>query len=265
MAERRMLWKTISRSKKVNFRLSSIEAKLLYTWSIPYLDREGLMEADAATLKAMVVPLIKEITEDNIDALVMQIGSAGLWEIYEVDNTRYIRDPVFLERQNVHSHEAGSQIIKKIKGLKPMSIDVATMSRHVAHISPLKKERKKFKEFKRKNISQEKIALDIYGDYPKKADKNASLKSICKLLKAGVAKEELIRAQNNYKTQIEEEQTPKNRTIQSNNFYGLAQRWREFINPEMDEDGKALRDFERLQEEIRAKKDPGKTGDTEST
>jgi len=168
VAERRMLWKSISRSKKVNLRLSSIEAKLLYTWSIPYLDREGLMEADAATLKATVVPLIKEITEDNIDGLVMEIGRAGLWEIFDVDDTRYVRDPVFHERQNVHSHEAESQIIKKIKGLQPMSFDVATMSRHVSHISPLKKERKKFKEVKRKNI----YPLDFeefWKEYPNKA------------------------------------------------------------------------------------------------
>lgn len=177
MAERRMLWKDISRSKKVNYRLKTNESRLLYTWSIPHLDREGLMEADAATLKATVVPLVKEITEANIDELVMEIGKAGLWDIFEVDDTRYVRDPVFHERQNVHPHEAHSQIIKKIKGLKPMSLQGNYNVNPCNVNSPLKKERKKFKEVKRKNIYTP-FFEDFWKNYPNhNSGKQAAFKS----------------------------------------------------------------------------------------
>jgi len=122
MAERRMLWKSISRSKKVNKLLKTWQSKLLYTWAISHFDREGLQEADSYTLKATVVPLVNEITTENIDQFIFEIGRAGLWEIFEGQgDCRYIRDPVFFERQTIHPHEAKSQIINKIKGLKPLS------------------------------------------------------------------------------------------------------------------------------------------------
>jgi len=121
MAERRMLWKSISRSKKVNKLLKSWQAKLLYTWAIGHFDREGLQEADSYTLKATVVPLVDDITTENIDQFVFEIGRAGLWEIFEGhDDCRYIRDPVFFDRQTIHPHEAKSQILAKIKNLEPM-------------------------------------------------------------------------------------------------------------------------------------------------
>lgn len=90
---------------------------------------------------------------------------------------------------------------------------------------------------KRKEINKEKkVALEIYENSPRKADKPNTLRSICKLLKAGETKEELIQTQENYKAQIEEDQTPGNRIIQSNNFFGQAQRWREFVKPETEKD-----------------------------
>jgi len=120
---------------------------------------------------------------------------------------------------------------------------------------------------KKETITKERYmitAIEIYDQYPRKADKNTTLRSICKLLKAGVTKKELVQAQDNYRAQIEEQQTPRDRTIQSNNFYGLAERWREFVNPEIGEDEKSLRDFREYQKEIRAEKgSPG--GSTSKT
>ena len=259
MAERRMLWKSISRSRKVNLYLKSWQSKIIYTWSIPHFDREGFMEADAATLKATVVPLINEITTENIDEFIMEIAKAGLWEIYENDKgDRFAKEIVFFDRQRIHPDEAKSQIINKIKGLKPLVLESHENLMRSHENIPKKKER--IKRIKVKSNTQ-KIANEIYDDYPRKADRESSLKSIRKLLKAGVAKEELIQAQDNYRAFIEREQTESQYIIQSNNFFGQKQRWREFINPEMEEDDKALRDFEKFQKEVRTEKRPRKTGE----
>ena len=64
-------------------------------------------------------------------------------------------------------------------------------------------------------------AKKILQDYPKKADKKTSLRSICKLLKAGITKEQLIQARDNYKALIEREQIETQYIIQSNNFLSI--------------------------------------------
>jgi len=167
MAERRMLWKSISRSKKVNKLLKSWQAKLLYTWAIGHFDREGLQEADSYTLKATVVPLVDDITTENIDQFVFEIGRAGLWEIFEVENDcRYIRDPVFFDRQTIHPHEAKSQILPKIKDLKPL---VFTCNDNVETSNDNSTKKKELKELNRIEIKEtsKKIFEDLKALVPK--------------------------------------------------------------------------------------------------
>ena len=78
-----------------------------------------------------------------------------------------------------------------------------------------------------KEITQQ--AEEIYSAYPKKADRNNSIKSIQKILKSGVTKETLLRAVKIYKKQIERQGTERDYIIQSNNFFGRVARYKEFL------------------------------------
>jgi len=81
MAERRMLWKSICQSRKVNH--LSLKATLLYTWTIPWTDRDGFIEVEADYLKVNVVPRRSDILEEEIDELVHEIVNAKLWVLYQ--------------------------------------------------------------------------------------------------------------------------------------------------------------------------------------
>lgn len=78
----------------------------------------------------------------------------------------------------------------------------------------------------------------IYSEYPKKADRNNSIKSIIRLLKKPPKELQpnpisiLKKCINNYKAYIEQEGTERRYVIQSNNFWGKAERYKEFINYE---------------------------------
>lgn len=86
MAERRMLSKTISTSRKVH-RLPD-RAALLYTWMIPHTDDFGHMEGDALSVKAKVMPM-RSVTIEQIeeDLLTME---KELIKRYEVDGEIYL-------------------------------------------------------------------------------------------------------------------------------------------------------------------------------
>jgi phage replication O-like protein O len=80
-------------------------------------------------------------------------------------------------------------------------------------------------------------AIEVYESYPKKADRPNSLKSIEKIFKAYQV--ELLPCPvpglklviQNYRKTIEAEGTERKYIIQSNNFFGQAERWREFLQP----------------------------------
>ena len=77
-------------------------------------------------------------------------------------------------------------------------------------------------------------AEEIYSAYPRKADKNNSITSIQKLLRSGVTKESLLRAVENYKASIQSKKTDREYVIQSNNFFGKAERYKGYLNAAED-------------------------------
>jgi hypothetical protein len=98
MADRRMLWKTVSQSKKVNS--LSVNAALLWTWCIPWFDRDGCMEAEADFLKFNVAPRRRELDESSIPALVDEIINSGLWILFrDPEGRKVVKDPKFREKQ----------------------------------------------------------------------------------------------------------------------------------------------------------------------
>jgi len=78
----------------------------------------------------------------------------------------------------------------------------------------------------------------IYSEYPKKADRNNSIKSIIKLLEKPPKELQpdpisiLKKCISNYKAYIEQEGKKRRYVIQSNNFFGEAERYKEFLHYE---------------------------------
>jgi len=123
----------------------------------------------------------------------------------------------------------------------------------VTNLSPIKvttKEKRKHTKEKGDSMASSKAldrflkarALEIYESYPRKADRPNSLRSIEKILRAYPV--ELLPCPvpglktviQNYQKHLEAEGTEKKFIIQSNNFFGLAERWREYLAP-MNEAG----------------------------
>jgi hypothetical protein len=77
-------------------------------------------------------------------------------------------------------------------------------------------------------------AEDIYSAYPRKADKDGSIRSIQKLLRAGVTKEALIAAVEHYQRHIKQSNVEPKYILQSNNFFGEKARYKEFLKGTQD-------------------------------
>jgi len=81
MAQKRMLNKSISLSAQVN--KLNLKEKIIFTWSIPHLDDYGLLDSDPEVIKAMVIPMIKEITMRDINQFVKRAEELGLIVEYQ--------------------------------------------------------------------------------------------------------------------------------------------------------------------------------------
>ena len=107
MPRGRMLNKRISQDDKVAE--LSIEATLLYTWCIPYLDYRGRMYGDVWTLKA-IVPNIKELTPAKIEKCIIEFVDADL-VVYYGDGQKYLEFKGFTKNQTLREgREAESEI-----------------------------------------------------------------------------------------------------------------------------------------------------------
>lgn len=87
MANRRMIAKNISTSRKVN-RLTD-RAALLYTWMIPHTDDYGRLEGDPLSIKAKVIPM-RNVTEVQIEEDLESLEKNNLISKYEVNGERYL-------------------------------------------------------------------------------------------------------------------------------------------------------------------------------
>jgi hypothetical protein len=114
MPDRRMLWKSVSQSRKVNS--LSLSAALLWTWCIPWFDRDGYLEADADFLKYNVVPRRMEITEDSIPCLTKEIVEAGLWAFFlDEGGKAVVKETSFSDHQRL---EYNKEMKSKWEGIK---------------------------------------------------------------------------------------------------------------------------------------------------
>jgi hypothetical protein len=98
MAEKRMLSKVISVSKKVNLRLTNHFSRLFYTWIIPHTDDFGRLTGCPHKLRALIIPMLSE-THEDVEKALMELHNADLIKWYEVNGEQYLQVTNFEEHQ----------------------------------------------------------------------------------------------------------------------------------------------------------------------
>lgn len=107
MAKSRMVAREITIDKDVA-KLSD-KAALLYTWLIPFLDREGRFFALPEQIKGYVIPYRKNFTVNVVRQCLKEIASVDLIRIYG-ENGEYLCCKGFLKHNKPHPNEPESQI-----------------------------------------------------------------------------------------------------------------------------------------------------------
>jgi len=128
MPRGRMLNKKIVQDEKVA--KLSIEATLLYTWCIAFLDKRGRIYADLWTLKS-IIPHISEITPRKIPYIIKEWVEADLVNYYGSENQKYLEFKGFTKNQSINEdREAESEIpnpIQSNSGVTPDQVNANTI------------------------------------------------------------------------------------------------------------------------------------------
>lgn len=88
MAQRRMLARRVAVSRKLS--RVSVAAALLYSWLIPFSDDFGNFDAEPEMVKAQVVPLRRDMSEEVVADLLVELETVKLIYVYEIDGFRYL-------------------------------------------------------------------------------------------------------------------------------------------------------------------------------
>lgn len=87
MAQRRMLAKSISTSRKLN-KVGDSPA-LLFTWTLSHLDDFGNFDGAADVIRGSIVPM-RNWKLDKVQKAMEELLAIGAWVLYEVDGEPYI-------------------------------------------------------------------------------------------------------------------------------------------------------------------------------
>lgn len=91
MARGRMIDNCISISEKIND--LSLKEAFIYTWIIPHLDDWGRISGSPRTLKALIFPMKKEITVNDIEKSLIKFKQIGLFLWEEVNEVMVLQQP----------------------------------------------------------------------------------------------------------------------------------------------------------------------------
>jgi hypothetical protein len=91
VAEKRMISKVISISKKFNFNLTDHFSRLLYLMIIPHSDDFGRLTGDPYKVKALILPMMKEVESEDVEKSLVNMHNAGLITWYETGDEKYIQ------------------------------------------------------------------------------------------------------------------------------------------------------------------------------
>ena len=98
MAQGRILNKRIALDKAVND-LSSDLSRLLFTWTIPHLDRDGRFHGDPAIIKAHVMPRRTDVSIEDVEMCIEEWARVELVKWYDADGDRWLEFPAFRDNQ----------------------------------------------------------------------------------------------------------------------------------------------------------------------
>ena len=113
MAEKRMISKNISQSRKVNS--LSLKGKLLFTWAIPWFDNHGYLEVEPDFLKFNIFPRTEDISLRELPYLLRELADTKLWLFYKHQKTGKLiaYDPKFKVIQILRQDRMGEPAYKK--------------------------------------------------------------------------------------------------------------------------------------------------------
>jgi hypothetical protein len=113
MADGRMLKKLISTSKKLA-NLKTDSARLLYTWILPHADIQGRFSGEPDIVKGSIVPRLKTMDYENVEAYLTDMVENNLIDLYEVDGDKYLEVIKFHDFQTLRKdRESPSRIPNK--------------------------------------------------------------------------------------------------------------------------------------------------------
>lgn len=99
MARGRMLNKKISENIQFNTMLPDDTCRLMATWIIAHLDKNGVFYAEPILVKSMVLPWRADITVQQVEHYLMAMEQAGLIVIFQAKGQRWQWWPGFIANQ----------------------------------------------------------------------------------------------------------------------------------------------------------------------
>lgn len=122
MAQRRMLSRRISQSKKVN--ALSLKAQLVWTWTHPFLDDYGRYTADPEDIKTEVFPKNKKISVNDIKNALAEEYGIGLIILYLVEDKPYQQYTKFEDHQTFRSDRERKAEYPEFTNISINNIDI---------------------------------------------------------------------------------------------------------------------------------------------
>lgn len=99
MAQGRFLNKTISLSEKFAL-LPNDTTRLIATWCIPHLDKNGVTYGDARKIRALVVPML-DLTTAQVNEAIAAMNDFGLIRLFNVNGEMWMHWPGFANNQTM--------------------------------------------------------------------------------------------------------------------------------------------------------------------
>jgi len=123
----------ISHSRKLPL-LSNDTGRLMYTWLLAHLDKEGRFSAEPLIIKG-IFPRVKSITLKKIEKCLLEMAQVKLIILYQVDGDKYLQFTKFKEYQVHLDREALSKIPPPSKeniinsGVNPIKSDLVPLTK----------------------------------------------------------------------------------------------------------------------------------------
>jgi phage replication O-like protein O len=173
-----------------------------------------------------------------------QVNTISFQENYDIwvvqEKSRQYKNVI--EKRKLNYKKSKKSVVQEmVSSARNASLVVQEMEKNGRFLAPTKETIYKRKTKEREPSFPKSLktflkvkAEEIYQSYPKKADRPNSIKSITRILESPPP--DLIcpvgglkLAIQNYRGKIEAEGTEARYLIQSNNFFGRAERWREYL------------------------------------